>query len=408
MKKVIFLLFVGLALVLSPLFVNKAEASEVIVKFFWAEGCPHCAHEHDFFEGYLTNNPDVKVEAYEVSKNRENQMLMAELGKELGADVSGVPFTVIGREYIIGYAEGITDKKIIELIDKNRPKEPDPQPEAKVEEPKIQENITQSDQGGVDSAEEVDSSDKELINLPVLGEIDVKTYSLPVLSIIIGLLDGFNPCAMWTLLFLISMLLGMKDKKRMWILGTAFIVASAMVYFVFMAAWLNLFLFIGLIATVRIVIGLVAVGGGAYNLRDYYVNRDATCKVTSSKKRQKVFEKIKTVIHEKSFLMALVGIVLLAFAVNLVELICSAGLPAVYTQILSLSDLPKWQYYFYIFLYILFFMLDDLFIFIVAMVTLQLTGITTKYSRLSKLIGGAILFVIGIILIFKPEWLMFG
>lgn len=408
MKKVIFFLFVGLALVFSPLFVNKAEASEVIVKFFWAEGCPHCAHEHDFFEGYLTNNPDVKVEAYEVSKNRENQMLMAELGKELGADVSGVPFTVIGREYIIGYAEGITDKKIIELIDKNRPKEPDPQPEAKVEEPKIQENITQSDQGGVDSAEEVDSSDKELINLPVLGEIDVKTYSLPVLSIIIGLLDGFNPCAMWTLLFLISMLLGMKDKKRMWILGTAFIVASAMVYFVFMAAWLNLFLFIGLIATVRIVIGLVAVGGGAYNLRDYFVNRDATCKVTSSKKRQKVFEKIKTVIHEKSFLMALVGIVLLAFAVNLVELICSAGLPAVYTQILSLSDLPKWQYYFYIFLYILFFMLDDLFVFIVAMVTLQLTGITTKYSRLSKLIGGAILFVIGIILIFKPEWLMFG
>jgi thiol-disulfide isomerase/thioredoxin len=403
-----FLLFVGFALVLSPIFVGKAGASEIIVKFFWAEGCPHCAHEHEFFEGYLPNNPDVKVEAYEVSKNRENQMLMVELGKELGADVSGVPFTVIGREYIIGYAEGTTDKKIIEAIDKNRPKEPDPQPEAKAEELKIQENVDQNDQNGADSAEEVNSSDKELINLPVLGEIDIKTYSLPALSIIIGLLDGFNPCAMWTLLFLISMLLGMKDKKRMWILGTAFIVASALVYFVFMAAWLNLFLFIGLIAAVRIVIGLVAVGGGAYNLRDFFVNKDATCKVTSSTKRQKVFEKIKNVIHKKSFFMALVGIVLLAFAVNLVELICSAGLPAVYTQILSLSDLSKWQYYFYIFLYILFFMLDDLFVFVVAMVTLQLTGITTKYSRLSKLIGGVILFVIGVILIFKPEWLMFG
>jgi hypothetical protein len=125
-------------------------------------------------------------------------------------------------------------------------------------------------------------------------------------------------------------------------------------------------------------------------------------------KRQKIFEKIRAVIQKEQFLLALGGIILLAFAVNLVELICSAGLPAIYTQILSLSKLPTWQYYLYLILYILVFMLDDLIIFFTAMITLQAVGIQSKYTRFSHLVGGVLMFIIGILLIFKPEYLMFG
>ncbi|HOX41125.1 MAG TPA: hypothetical protein PK263_02945, partial [bacterium] len=197
-------------------------------------------------------------------------------------------------------------------------------------------------------------------------------------------------------------------RKRMWLLGSAFIIASSAVYFVFMSAWLNLLLFIGLIAAVRVIIGLVALGGGMYSLRDFWTNKEGGCKVTGNEKRRAVFEKLKTIVYERSFGFALIGIVLLAFAVNLVELICSAGLPAVFTQVLTMSNLPTWQYYLYILLYIFFFMLDDLIIFFVAMFTLQLTGITTKYSRISRLVGGIVMTAIGLILIFKPSWLMFG
>jgi hypothetical protein len=194
----------------------------------------------------------------------------------------------------------------------------------------------------------------------------------------------------------------------MWILGTAFIVASASVYFLFMAAWLNFILFIGIVVWIRILIGLVALGGGSYSIKDYFKNPQAGCKVTGSEKRKKIFEKLKNITHQKSFYLALGGIILLAFAVNLVELICSAGLPAVYTQVLALSNLAKWQYYLYILLYVFVFMLDDLFVFFVAMTTLQMTGITTKYSRYSRLIGGILMLIIGLLLIFKPAWLMFG
>jgi cytochrome c biogenesis protein CcdA len=223
-----------------------------------------------------------------------------------------------------------------------------------------------------------------------------------------GSLDGFNPCAMWALLFLITLLLGMENRKRMWILGIAFIITSALVYFLFMTAWLKLILFIGIIFWIRILIGAIAIGGGSYNLKEYFTNKEGACKVTNNQRRREIFEKLKKITQHQSFYWALGGIILLAFAVNLVELICSAGLPAVYTQILTLSELATWQYYMYLILYILFFMIDDLFVFFVSMKTLQVTGITTKYSRWSHLIGGILMIIIGLLLIFKHEWLMFG
>jgi len=213
---------------------------------------------------------------------------------------------------------------------------------------------------------------------------------------------------MWTLLFLISLLLGFKDRKKMWLLGGTFIFTSAFVYFLFMAAWLKLILFLGFVVWVRIAIGVVALAGGGYSFKKGLTNKDGGCEVTSSTKRQRTFQRLRELVQRKNIFLALVGIATLAFAVNLVELICSAGLPAVYTQVLALNHLAAWQYYGYLLLYIFFFMLDDIIIFTIAMITLQLTGISTKYSRYSNLIGGVLMVVIGLLLIFKPHWLMFG
>ena len=246
------------------------------------------------------------------------------------------------------------------------------------------------------------------ISLPIFGEIDIKTWSLPLLTIVIGTIDGFNPCAMWVLLFLISLLLGMKDKKRMWILGSSFIVASALVYFLFLAAWLNLFLFLGFIVWVRYAIGAVAVGSGIYHLKEWWSNRNATCRAVNETKREKIMSSLRKVTEQKMFWLALVGIISIAMAVNLVELVCSAGLPAIYTHILSSSSLSTPFYYLYLLLYILFYMIDDLIVFIIAMTTLQAFGISKKYTHWANLAGGIIILILGILLILKPGWVMFG
>ena len=117
---------------------------------------------------------------------------------------------------------------------------------------------------------------------------------------------------------------------------------------------------------------------------------------------------MKQVVSSRGFLLSLIGIIALAAAVNLIESVCSAGFPVIFTQILALSNLEKWQYYLYMLLYIFVFMLDDMIVFIGAMVTLRLTGVTNKYSRFSHLIGGILMLLIGVLLIFKPELLMFG
>lgn len=399
-KKIFSIALIFILLSIIPGYAYASEINEsqkVNVYFFWAEGCPHCKAEEPFLKSLEQKYENVEVHDYEITGSRENAELLRRVGTELDVHVSGVPFTVVGTQHFTGWhSEDTTGAAIEEAV------------RCAMENQCLDVVGSLTTPVTPDPGYEIGEGIPEKISLPLLGEVETKSLSLPVLTIIIAALDGFNPCAMWVLIFLISLLFDMKDRKKMWIFGTVFIAASAFVYFLFLTAWLNLFLFLGFILWIRIIIGLVAIGAGYHNLKEFVTNPSGACKVTGDEKRRKVFEKLKKIIHEKHFLIALGGLIVLAFAVNLVELICSAGLPAIYTQILTLTNLPAWQYYAYLALYIFVFMLDDLLVFIVAMVTLQLTGVTSKYSRASHLIGGIVMLIIGILMILKPELLMFG
>ncbi len=247
-----------------------------------------------------------------------------------------------------------------------------------------------------------------VVRVPLLGEIRLAELSLPMATIALGALDGFNPCAMWALVFLLGLLVGLEDRLRAWLFGVAFIGASAVVYFLFMSAWLNVVLFLGMLTWVRVGIGIVALGGGGYHMRAYFLTNAETCEVGAPAARRRVLVRLRELASSRRFFAALGGIVALAVAVNLIEILCSAGLPVVYTQLLAMSALPMWQYYAYLGLYVLTFMLDDLLVFVTAMVTLQVTGLTTRYVYYSHLVGGVLLLTIGALLILRPEWLVFA
>ena len=377
---------------------------KVTVYFFWQFGCPHCEKGVEFLEKLKYNDPYVEIKSYEVSKDTKNAAFLQLVGKKLNTGVGGVPFTVVGSTGIPGFLSVDTTGNLILMAIKNVKlgNDTDVVGSLLTGTPKLEE------ENRLENEEATTRVIPETLDLPLLGEINTKKLSLPALAIVIGFLDGFNPCAMWVLIFLISLLLGMKDRKRMWILGSTFIAASTLVYFLFMVAWLNLFLCLGFVFAIRIIIGLFAAGVGIYNIRDFVVNKEAACKVTGNEGRRKILEKLKLISQRQELWLALGGIILLAFAVNLNEAVCSAGLPAIFTQVLALSDLPRWQYYAYILLYLLVFMLDDLVVFALAMITLRSIGINTKYTRYSHLVGGIVMLVIGIIMLFRPELLMFG
>lgn len=379
--------------------IGVSQAATLNGYFFWKEGCPHCEKEKEFFESIKDEYPDLVIKDYEVSEHHENIDFLKKIGERLNINIKGVPFLVIGDKYFVGFEELSSPKEIEERVKECTDKEC-PDSIAMILEPGIvpdekpEVNITRGEQ--------------KRIAVPFLGEVNLSSLSLPVLSILIGILDGFNPCAMWTLLFLISLLLGMADRKRMWILGAAFIVASAAVYFTFMVGWLQIIDYMGAAPMLNFLIGALALFGGWYSLKEFRENKKGGCKVEKSEKQKAVFDSLKKITKKENFFVALFGIIALAFVVNLVELMCSAGFPAMFTQILVLNDLPSWEYYMYIGIYIFFFMLDDMIVFVTAMITLEMSGVTTKFDRASKLIGGILMIIIGLLLLFKPEWLMMG
>lgn len=402
MKRCMIYLGIFLLFILMP--VVKAE-EKISLYLFYGDGCPHCSKEKEFLEEVKSKYPNVEIHTYETWYNDENSQLLRRVKNALGTENNYVPYTVIGETGYTGYNENIgyqlenkiknyhNEKDIVKEVIQN------PLKYDKLKEKFIDENKNDK------------NDNKDLANtvvVPFLGKINAKTVSLPILAIVIGLVDGFNPCAMWVLLFLIGMLVGMKDHKRMWILGLTFLFTSAFVYFLFMMSWLKVAMGVSSIAFVRIIIAVVAFLAGIVNLYGFFRKNDNGCDIVDDKKRKKIFQKIKKFTKEKHLFPALVGIMVLAVTVNIIELACSAGLPLLFTQVLSMNHLNNVQYLFYIVLYIFFFLIDDMIVFIIAMVTLKATGISTKYGKYSHLIGGIIMVLIAVLLFFKPEILMFN
>ena len=423
MKKIVKFLIVFAILLLLPVSA-KADEKVINIHLFYGNGCPHCAAEEEFLSDYLKDRTDVKLYKYEIWYDSHNQELLSKVQKEMGTtNKNGVPFTVIGKKTIVGYADGVTDEQIKDAINyylNNDYRDYAGEITGKVKKAEVKEDTTKDEsktedkkENKIEKADDTKDSDQtdENVTVPVLGKINAKKVSLPILAVVLGFVDGFNPCAMWILIFLITMLFNMKDRKKMWILGLTFILTSGIVYLMFMLAWLNLATFISKIAFIRLLIAVIALVVGLINVYKYIDSlkkKDEGCDVVDKKDRKKIMEKIISITHEKKFIIALLGIMVLAASVNIIELMCSIGIPLLFTQILAMNNLSTFSYMIYMFIYIFFFLIDDIVIFVISMVTLKVTGLSTKYTKYSHLIGGIIMLIIGLLLIIKPELLMFN
>lgn len=423
MKKILKFLIVFAILLLLPVSA-KADEKVINIHLFYGNGCPHCAAEEEFLSDYLKDRTDVKLYKYEIWYDSHNQELLSKVQKEMGTtNKNGVPFTVIGKKTIVGYADGVTDEQIKDAINyylNNDYRDYAGEITGKVKKAEVKEDITKDEsktedkkENKIEKADDTKDSDQtdENVTVPVLGKINAKKVSLPILAVVLGFVDGFNPCAMWILIFLITMLFNMKDRKKMWILGLTFILTSGIVYLMFMLAWLNLATFISKIAFIRLLIAVIALVVGLINVYKYIDSlkkKDEGCDVVDKKDRKKIMEKIISITHEKKFIIALLGIMVLAASVNIIELMCSIGIPLLFTQILAMNNLSTFSYMIYMFIYIFFFLIDDIVIFVISMVTLKVTGLSTKYTKYSHLVGGIIMLIIGLLLIIKPELLMFN
>ncbi|MDD5348563.1 MAG: hypothetical protein PHT59_08120 [Candidatus Omnitrophica bacterium] len=350
------------------------------VHFFYLPTCPHCAAQEPFNEELMKLYPQVAWVQHDISKTAEAQF-MSQMMKDHGVegDSLRVPMTFIGNTYILGFDSKTTTGVQLQAM--------------------LADYVSKNPQAVNTTAD----SGKFIIDIPFLGKTNLREMSLPALSVILGLVDGFNPCAMWVLVYLISLVMELNSKRRMWLIVGTFLFASGALYFLFMTAWLNLFLLVGYLRPIMIIIGLVALGSGILAVREYLQTRGRpVCKIEDEEDKSKKADRIQEIISSPLTIATLLAIVGLAFAVNAVEFMCSAGIPAVFTQVLALSNLNGFEHYGYILLYDVFYMLDDIIIFCVAAFALSSTDFTQRYAGFSKIVGGTILFILGFLMLFAP------
>ena len=399
-----FLFFLAFVLFLLPFTVS---AKEVNIYIFYGDGCPHCAALEKYLDKEYKHDKDLNIYKYEVWSDKEGQSALEKVQSATGVEAQGVPYFIIGDKVYQGYNEGpaweATVDKAIKDVKENGDIDNAGVALGKTKESEKDKTVKHQE---VNPRKE---ESKTKIDIPFIGTVDLKNVSIPIIAIIIGLVDGFNPCAMWILIFLITMLFDSKDRKKMWILGGTFLFTSAFVYFLFMIGLIHATTFMNTIPILKYLVAAFALIFGGYNVYRYIKTRkDAGCDVVNKNQRKKIMVRTKNILANNSFILSLLGIMLLAVSVNLIELLCSLGLPVVFTEILSANNVTGFARIIYTFIYILFFLIDDLVVFFIAMKTLKIKAISNKYTKYSHLIGGIIMIIIGLLMIFKYEWLMFN
>lgn len=357
------------------------EEEKINIYFFHGDGCPHCAKEEVFLKDLKEKYGEyINIYSYEIWYDSSNKELMYKVKEHLGdQENNSVPYTIVGNKSYVGYTDKLVGKPI---------------------ETQIREYIGEI-------SEEEALVEKYKVDIPLLGTVDKRDVSIGVVAVILGFIDGFNPCAMWVLLFLINMLIGMNNKKKMLIIGCTFLFTSALMYFLFMLGISNVLSFLAT-KDVRTVIGAVALIIGLYNIIKFIRtrNEDTGCHVVDEKKRKKIFQRIQKFTTEKNLFLALVGVIVLAISVNVVELACSTVFPATFAEILAVNEVNGFGRIIYLLIYTFFYMIDDLIVFIIAAVTLELSTTSTKYGKYSSVVAGVIMLIVGLLLMLKPEWIM--
>lgn len=374
-----------------------APTPQADIEVFTREGCPHCEAAKIFLEELRRERPGLRIVMREVGDPAAMDRLK-DLAAKYGVKSLGVPAFYVRGELIIGYFnEETTGAQIKALLDRPGSKSGAGLPAGACPPEAVTPCQTETGPPG---------SDFEGINVPFVGRVTVQQMGLPLFTLAIGLLDGFNPCSMWVLVFMLSLLATLQDRLKMLAIAGTFIAVEGLAYFAFMAAWLNVFLLVGLSRATEVILGGIAGLAGAINVKEYWAyGRGVSLSIPESAKPG-LYARLRGILQAENLTAALVGTVVLAVLVQVVELLCTAGFPALYTRILTMRQFEHAAYYGYLALYNLAYMFDDGIVLAIGLVTLSRRRLQEKEGRWLKLVSGVVMLGLGAALIIKPKWLV--
>lgn len=361
-----------------------AMAADPDIEVFVREGCPHCAQAEGFLDELHREQPALRIEIRDVGSDPAAMERLKRLAQSRGETLVRVPAFDVRGQFIVGYSEQADTARLIRDALAGASSE------------------TRAAGALSCGAEAVPSCapGREAFSVDVLGHaVSLDRVGLPLFTMVLGLLDGFNPCSMWVLLLMLSLLAPLNDRRRMFAVAGTFVAVQGIAYLVFLAAWLNLFLLVGLSRPSEIVIAALALVAGAINLKDFVsFGRGISLSIPAAAKPG-IYDRLRRILQADNLAAALLGTVVLGVLVQIVELMCTSGFPALFTRILTLRQLDTVSYYAYLLLYDLAYMLDDMIVLAIGVITLSQRRLQEREGRWLKLVSGLVMAGLGLYLL---------
>lgn len=379
--------------------ISAPPKNKVTIYLFWGDGCPHCKEEKIFLSR-MKEKYNLEIKDFEVWYNKENADFLKKIAETYKLKSSGVPVTFIGTYSFIGFSKdkeydierAIQECSNIKCMDPGL-----------ISSGKIPiENITQTQITG-ETTKEVECTERSRnVDIPWLGRVDASKLSLPVITIVIAGLDSFNPCAFFVLFSLLGLLIHARSRQKMFIIGSIFVFFSGLIYFLFMAAWLNLFLLMGQVQIITIIAGIIAILIAIINIKDFFIFKKGISLTIPESAKPGLFDRMRKLIKSSSFISIIIGTTMLAIAANSYELLCTAGFPMVFTRILTLNNLGNLTYYAYLLLYNIIYVIPLFLIVIFFTISLGRRQLSEWQGRVLKLISGLMMLGLGLVLLINP------
>jgi glutaredoxin len=348
----------------------KGAAGSVLVVYV-QDGCPHCAAAKVYLADLARRRPELTIIYRPVDRDDQADRELVEHFSRRGLWPPGVPTFVAGDRILFSFDTAATSgPQILALLEAAAP-------------PTL---VNQ-------------------VETRLFGRLSASRLGLPLFTLAIGLLDGFNPCATWVLLFLLSLLVRLRDRRRMALVAGTFVLVSGAVYYAFLAAWLNVFLLVGMSAAVRWALGGLALAIGAVNVKDFFARGRGPSLTIPAGSKPGLYARMRRVLRAEALPASLLAVAVLAVAVNFIELLCTAGFPALYTAVLTQQELSVAGYYTYLGLYIVGYIADDALMVAAAVLLLGSHKLTERAGRWLKLLSGAVMLALGVVMLLRPEWL---
>jgi hypothetical protein len=241
------------------------------------------------------------------------------------------------------------------------------------------------------------------IDVPVVGEVGLADKSLVVSTLVIGFVDGVNPCSLWVISVLLAIVVRTGSRGRVVAVGSTFLVVTAGMYAVYMAGIYSAMTVMAHLGVIQAIVAGVALVFGAVSVKDYFAFKRGPSFTIKDSAKPGIYRRMRAASGHQNLAAALGATVVLAVGVSLLETPCTAGFPVLWTGMLADAGVGGAEAAGLFGLYMTPFLLDELAVFALAIFTMRATKMQEKHGQLLKLVAGTTMLALGVVMLVRPE-----